>query len=190
MFRNIIMDGNENIPTDFFKGIKISLKNVLKHHDINLPKITNAVIQCNDVVVCYGDFEQKQHMKFKEPIKGKGIRTLFRKAGFNTYLVDEFRTSCRYSNCEIGICSKMMIRENPRPFRTGNILVHGLICCKNKRGYWNRDVNGVTNIYKIAYNAINNIERPNYLSRNKNSSADLDESAKPKFTRSETGKPY
>lgn len=49
---------------------------------------------------------------------------------------------------------------------------------------------GATNIYKIAYNAINNIERPNYLSRNKNSSADLDESAKPKFTRSETGKPY
>ena len=42
MFRNIIMDGNENIPTDFFKGIKISLKNVLKHHDINLPKIRNA----------------------------------------------------------------------------------------------------------------------------------------------------
>jgi hypothetical protein len=84
---------------------------------------------------------------FKEPIKGKGIRTLFRKAGFNSYLVDEFRTSCRCSNCEIGICSKMMIRENPRPFRTGNILVHGLICCKNKRGYWNRDVNGATNIY-------------------------------------------
>ena len=42
MFRNIIMDGNENIPIDFFKGIKISLKNVLKHHDINLPKITRS----------------------------------------------------------------------------------------------------------------------------------------------------
>ena len=51
MFRNIIMDGNENIPTDFFKGIKISLKNVLKHPDINLPKITNAVIQCNKIVI-------------------------------------------------------------------------------------------------------------------------------------------
>jgi hypothetical protein len=25
-------------------------------------------------------------------------------------------------------------------------------------------VNGVTNIYKIAYNAINNKDRPNYLS--------------------------
>jgi len=30
-----------------------------------------------EVIVCFGDYEQKQHMKFKEPIKGKGIRTLF-----------------------------------------------------------------------------------------------------------------
>ena len=29
---------------DFFKGIKISLKSVLKHPDINLPKITNLQI--------------------------------------------------------------------------------------------------------------------------------------------------
>jgi len=44
--------------------------------------------------------------------------------------------------------------ENPIPYKRGNILVHGLICCKNVCGYWNRDVNGTTNIYKIAYNAI------------------------------------
>ena len=122
-----------------------------------------------DVVICFGDFEQKQQMKYKEPTKGKGMRTLFRKAGFQTYLVDEFRTSCRCSKCEIGICAKTMVMENPRPYRTGNILVHGLICCKNGCGcYWNRDVNGATNIYKIAYNAINDKERPNYLSRRSN----------------------
>jgi hypothetical protein len=44
-------------------------------------------------------------------------------------------------------------------------------------------VNGATNIYKIAYNAINNKERPNYLSRSKNTSTGLDEPVKPKFTR-------
>ena len=64
-----------------------------------------------------------------------------------------------------------------------------LICCKNGCGYWNRDVNGATNIYKIAYNAINNKERPNYLSRSKNLSTGLDEPVKPKFTRSAKGKP-
>jgi len=143
-----------------------------------------------EVVVCFGDYEQKQQMKYKEATKGKGMRTLFRKAGFQTYLVDEFRTSCRCSKCEIGICAKNMVMENPRPYKTGNILVHGLICCKNGCGYWNRDVNGATNIYKIAYNAINNKERPNYLSRSNNSSGFLEEFPKPKFTRSGKGKPF
>ena len=142
-----------------------------------------------DVIVCFGDYEQKKQMKFKEATKGKGMRTLFRKAGFQTYLIDEFRTSCMCSKCEIGICKKTMVRENPKPYRTGNIIVHGLICCKNGCGYWNRDVNGATNIYKIAYNAINNKKRPNYLSRSNNLSTGLDESVKPKFTCIEICKP-
>ena len=50
-------------------------------------------------------------------------------------------------------------------------------------------IGGATNIYKIAYNAINNKERPNYLSRSKNTSTGLDEPVKPKFTRSVKGKP-
>jgi hypothetical protein len=51
-------------------------------------------------------------------------------------------------------------------------------------------VNGATNIYKIAYNTINNKARPNYLSRSKNLSTGLDEPVKPKFTRSGKSKPF
>jgi transposase len=63
--------------------------------------------------------------------------------------------------------------ENPRQYKRRNILIHGLICCKNRCGYWNRDVNGATNIYKIAYNTINNKEIQNYLSISNNSSGFL-----------------
>ena len=59
-----------------------------------------------EVIVCFGDFEQKKHMKFKEPTKGKGMRTLFRRAGFQTFMVDEFRTSPMCSKCEVGIIYK------------------------------------------------------------------------------------
>ena len=45
------MSIKEKPPDDFFKGIKISLKSVLKHPDVNLPKITNAVIKCNKIVI-------------------------------------------------------------------------------------------------------------------------------------------
>jgi hypothetical protein len=51
-----------------------------------------------ETIVIFGDWEQKQHMKYKEPIKGKGngncMRMLFRQNNYKTYLVDEFRTSC------------------------------------------------------------------------------------------------
>lgn len=52
---------------------------------------------------------KKKQMKYKEATKGKGMRTLFRKAGFQTYLVDEFRRSCMCSKCEIGICKKLWL---------------------------------------------------------------------------------
>jgi transposase len=122
-----------------------------------------------ETIVIFGNFEQKQHMKYKEPIKGKGMRTLFRQNNYKTYLVDEFRTSCMCSICktEIGRCEKFQIRENPKPYKSGNILVHGLIKCKTCLGVWNRDVNGSTNIYRIAKNAINGLERPKYLCREK-----------------------
>ena len=40
-----------------------------------------------EVVVCFEDYEQKQQMKYKEATKGKGMRTLFRKAGFTPFLI-------------------------------------------------------------------------------------------------------
>ena len=89
-------------------------------------------------------------MKYKEPIKGKGMRTLFRQNGFQTFLVDEHRTSCRCLGCEGGINEKFMVRPNPRPYRTNLRLVHGLLHCKNCERVWNRDCNG----------AMNGLERP------------------------------
>jgi transposase len=53
--------------------------------------------------------------------------------------------------------------EKIQNYISGNILVHGLIKCQTCLGVWNRDVNGVTNIYRIAKNAINGLERPKYL---------------------------
>ena len=55
------------------------------------------------VVVGIGDWEQN--------VKGKGFRTLLRKAGYLVYLVDEFRTSCQCSHCQSkgGKCEKFRV---------------------------------------------------------------------------------
>ena len=108
---------------------------------------------------------QKQHMKYKEPIKGKGIRKLFRENGYKVYLVDEYRTSCMCSKCCEGKCEKFITREDPKPYKKGNIIVHGALICKKCNAVWNRDVNGATNIFRIVKNIIDKKERPKYLCR-------------------------
>ena len=119
----------------------------------------------DETIVAIGDFEQRKHRKYKEPIKGKGFRTLFRKAGYGVYLVDEFRTSCRCSACG-GEC-KIRVCENPRPFRTGSVLRHGLVSCETCSRLWNRDTNAASNIWKIAKSAIRGEARPDYLRRDR-----------------------
>jgi len=151
-----------------FRKLKLNgYVNRKKHEQKLINNFKKIFGKPEDVIICGGDFEQKQHMKYKEPIKGKGIRRIFRDNGYKLYLVDEFRTSCMCSICkeETGRCEKFQIRKNPKPYKSGNILVHGLLTCKKCSGVWNRDVNGATNIYRIAKNAINGIERPKYLCR-------------------------
>jgi transposase len=123
-----------------------------------------------EVVICFGDWEQKHHMKYKEPTKGKGMRKLFRKSGYKVFLVDEFRTSCRCSKCHGGECEKFMLRY-PEDENASLQLVHGLLRCKNVNCscVWNRDRNGASNIYLCGFNAINGFGRPKFLCRkNKN----------------------
>lgn len=118
-----------------------------------------------NTIICIGDFEQRKHRKFKEPTKGKGFRTIFRKNNYQVYLADEFRTSSKCSNCEEGECIKFRKCRNPKPFQSNSILSHGAVMCKTCSALWNRDENSARNIYKIAINAINGKERPKYLSR-------------------------
>jgi hypothetical protein len=140
-----------------------------KHEQKMITNFKKIFGKPDETIVIFGDWEQKKQMKYKEPTKGIGMRKLFRQNNYKTYLVDEFRTSCMCSICktEIGRCEKFQIRENPKPYKSGNILVHGLIKCQTCDGVWNRDVNGATNIYRIAKNAINGLERPKYLCREK-----------------------
>ena len=121
-----------------------------------------------ETIICIGDWEQRKQMKYKEPTLGKGMRTLFRKNNYKVYLVDEFRSSCKCSNCEGGICEKFRVRKHPNKKKDELRLVHGLLRCKSGCGLWNRDRNGSSNIYKIAEKAINKLERPSYLCRESN----------------------
>ena len=117
------------------------------------------------VIIAFGDWEQRQQMKYKEPTKGKGMRSLFRKCGYKTYLVDEFRSSCKCSQCNGGECKNFLMVKNPKPYRNNQQMCWGLLKCKICSTFWNRDCNGAKNIYKITENAVKQINRPDYLCR-------------------------
>jgi hypothetical protein len=151
---------------ELFRKLKFSSYiNTKRNEQKMINKFKEIFGKPEDVVICIGDWEQRKQMKFKEPTIGKGIRTIFRKNNYKVYLVDEFRTSCKCSNCEGGICEKFMVRKNPNKKKNDLRLIHGLLRCKSGCGLWNRDRNGSSNIYKISYNAINKKERPSYLCR-------------------------
>jgi hypothetical protein len=153
-----------------FRKLKLNgYINKKKHEQKMINNFNKIFGKPEEVIIAIGDWEQKKQMKYKEATKGIGMRKLFRQNNYKVYLVDEFRTSCMCSICktEIGRCEKFQIRENPKPYKSGNILVHGLLSCKNCSNVWNRDVNSATNIYRIAKNAINGLERPKYLCREK-----------------------
>jgi len=121
----------------------------------------------SETIICIGDYEQKQHMKFKEPTKGVGMRKLFRQHGYKVYLVNEFRTSCQCCDCEKeeGKCEKFLKRTISRSDSKEIRTIHGLLKCTTCSGLWNRDCNGAKNIYKIAKCSVEGKDRPLYLSR-------------------------
>ena len=170
---------------DIFRKLKLNgYINRIQSEQLMISRFTEKFGSPKEVVVIAGDYEQKQHMKYKEPVKGKGFRELFRKNGYELYLGDEHKTSCRCSICE-GECETFRICENPRPWREGTIARHGLVRCKTCKVLWNRDENSSCNIFKVAEYAINKKKRPKYLCRTNEKHLSLVTStvAQPKITR-------
>jgi len=108
----------------------------------------------DEVVIGFGDWEQKRHMKYREPTKGKGFREMFRRAGYTVLLVDEFRTSLCCSSCkdENAVCKRYRGK-------------HGLLRCTICSRLWNRDVNSGCNQAFITRSHLDGKDRPNYLCR-------------------------
>lgn len=128
----------------------------------------------DNVLVCIGDWSRTQTPKNQEPTKGKSIRKLFRNAGYNIYLVNEFRTSKmsylleNESNQEMEKYKKI---PSPRPWQKGKLIkCHGLLRSKcvlkntaNKHLIMNRDLNGSLNILYKAQCYMTNVKIPKYF---------------------------
>jgi len=121
-----------------------------------------------DVVIGIGDWEQWQHRKFKEPVKGKGFRQTLRRGGYRVFLVDEHRTSLQCSLCqeENAKCHKFL--PSTRRDRSGRSwLVHGLLLCQQCKRPRNRDAHASMNIACLTRTALAGLSRPEHLQRSR-----------------------
>lgn len=107
----------------------------------------------SSTVLCVGDWEQRQGISFgKAPTMGAGVRSWFRKRGYQVYLVDEYRTSITCNKCKSENEYNFLKRPDPRPWKSENQKVWGLARCTNDlcRAVHNRDVNASCNLHEIA----------------------------------------
>ena len=119
-----------------------------------------------NVVIGFGDWNNSHFMKGREPTKGIGMRKLFRRNGYDVFLVNEFRTSCFCSyGCEkINQYRETVLRSSGE---SGTFELYGLYKCETCKILWNRNVNSSLNIHDIVESELNGDGRPLYLRREK-----------------------
>ena len=123
------------------------------------------------IVIGYGSYANTQQMKHHMPTPNIGMKRLLAQH-FELYTVDEFRTSKICSHCREGETCYYKKRPNPRPYRDGEVHVHGLLSCKHcskssRPHLLNRDVNGATNILYLMSQWIEKRRRPKAYLRGK-----------------------
>ena len=129
-----------------------------------------------ETVFVMGDYDKGDyHMKGKEPVICKKFRRIFRNAGYNTYLVNEFRTSklCNCCNEELEYFLERPSKK-PRLKKEGKTeICHGLLRCQSVKHkseiFHNRDKNAVQNMLKIVNSVLNTGKRPTIFCREINS---------------------
>ena len=132
--------------------------------------IKKKYLSNNNYKLClaYGNWSQTKQMRNYFSTPGIGMKRMLSKY-FKVVTIDEFKTSklCCACNSET---ENFMKRANPKPYKREQIItVHSLLRCKNVNcnKFWDRDVNGSTNILKLAQNYLENSERLDPFKRDK-----------------------
>ena len=149
----------------FFRKFKLNTyTNAQKSEAKLITNFSNKYGKPENTVFVIGDHDTGNYnMKGVEPIICKRIRRVFKNAGYETYLINEYCTS-KLCNCCHNELEKFLVRKSNKPkdiMKNKNILVNGLLRHEvvNPDGeqehklkcniYHNRDKNAVQNMLFI-----------------------------------------
>ena len=178
---------------NYFRKFKLNrFINTQKSEAKLITNFHNKFGTSDDVLFIMGDYDKgNNHMKGIEPIICKRIRKIFKNAGYETYLINEYRTSKLCNNCRCEL-ERFLIRENKKPkkivkdnflrldlsldnsqpkHKGKKCLVNGLLHHKddkqNCKLIHNRDKNAVQNMLKIVSYLKEKGRRPKIFRREK-----------------------
>jgi len=156
----------------FFRKFKLNrFTNTQKSEQKMIKNFTEKFGKPKDIIFIMGDFDKNDNMKGVEPVICKKFRRIFRNAGFETYLINEFRTSKLCNHCHEEL-EPFLIRQSNKPRDIKNnkqITVHGLLHHIDAKPQCeiihNRDKNAVQNMLYIIDTIKKTGKRPEKYSR-------------------------
>ena len=142
----------------FFRKFKLNRFTNTQKSELKMVKnFSNKYGKPDKTIFVMGDYDKGDyHMKGKEPVICKKFRRIFRNAGYNTFLVNEFRTS-KLCNCCNGELEHFLERPSQKPKlkkENKTEICHGLLRCQSVKHkseiFHNRDKNAVQNMLNIV----------------------------------------
>lgn len=161
---------DRRLTKEYAKPIYRKLKwysylNKLKSENRMVKNFKKKMGSNKDVIIAIGDYSCKSsNLTGTLPTIAKKVIDIFRKAQYETYIINEFNTSKICNKCG-DTMETFMKRESPKPKHKGKIInVHGLLRCTsvkhNCETIHNRDTNAVLNMLKIVTLTKETLERP------------------------------
>lgn len=156
---------------EFFRKFKLNrFTNTQKSESKMIKNFSKKFGGPKDTIFIIGDYDKgSYHMKGLESSICKSFRKLFKDAEYETYLVNEYKTS-KISNCCHTELEKFMIRPSKKPkYNKTEELCHGLLRCQSVKPkceiIHNRDKNAVQNMLEIVNHIFQKGNRPSIFRR-------------------------
>ena len=161
----------DHYDQSFFRKFKLNAyTNTKKSESKMIKNFSNKFGKPDKTIFVMGDYDSGGfHMKGNEPVICKKFRRIFRNAGYQTYLVNEFRTSKLCSSCG-DVLEYFKERLSNKPKKLGQLeSVHGILRCQSVKHkseiYHNRDKNAVQNMLNIVKSIFDTGLRPELFCR-------------------------
>ena len=160
-----------------FRKLKLNrFTNTQKSEEKMINNFKNKFGNPEDTIFIIGDYDRGDyHRKGKEPTILKRFRKIFKNAKYETYLINEFRTS-KICSCCNGELDKFLVRKSQKPKlkkEDKEETVHGLLRCQSIKPkcekIHNRDKNAIQNMLNIVSTIFEKGKRPEIFCREINS---------------------